>query len=60
MLHSHATPQRSYITADKLHLNKLPHANTHASGIKLLPLSKVEVRVVLASMPKLLQMLLAD
>jgi hypothetical protein len=36
MFHSHATPQRIYITADKLRLNKLLHVNTHASGIKLL------------------------
>jgi hypothetical protein len=36
MFHNHATPHRVYITADKLHLNKLLHESTHASGIKLL------------------------
>jgi hypothetical protein len=36
MFHNHATPQRIYITADKLRLNKLSHATTQLSCIKLL------------------------
>jgi hypothetical protein len=36
MIHNHATPQHISITANKLHLNKLSHASTHASGVRLL------------------------
>jgi hypothetical protein len=36
MFHNHTTPQSIYITADKLRLNKLSHATTHLSGVKLL------------------------
>jgi hypothetical protein len=36
MFHNHATSQHIYITAIKLHLNKLSHTSTQASGIKLL------------------------
>jgi hypothetical protein len=36
MFHNHATPQHICITANKLHLNKLSNASTHASGVRLL------------------------
>ena len=68
-----STPRHIYITADKLRLNKLSRASTHASGVRLLfpppvrwlPLphgfraSKVEPWVASASVSKLLQMLFA-
>jgi hypothetical protein len=73
MFHKHATPRRICITADKLRLNTLSCASTHASGVRLLSpparwlppphglrASKVEPRLASASVPKLLQMLSAE
>jgi hypothetical protein len=34
--HNHTTPLCIHITANKLRLNKLPHASTYAFGIRLL------------------------
>jgi hypothetical protein len=51
MFHNHATQWRVYITADKLHLNKLSQLITHLSHVKLCG-SRQRV-------PELLQMLLA-
>jgi hypothetical protein len=33
MLHNHSTSRHIYITADKLHLNKLLHASTNAFDV---------------------------
>jgi hypothetical protein len=40
MFHNHITPWRICITPDKLCLNKLSPASTHASGIRLLSLQQ--------------------
>jgi hypothetical protein len=39
-----------YITAHKLHLNKLPHASTHTSGIRLLSPHQVDFHLYMAYM----------
>jgi hypothetical protein len=60
MFHNHATPRGVYITANKLHLNKLLQSTTHLSHVK--PLSPQQHETLChfdLHKPKLLQMLLA-
>jgi hypothetical protein len=60
MFHNHATPRCIYITADKLHLNKLLQSITHLSHIKLLsPQQRGTSCHFYQHAPKLLQTLLA-